>query len=184
MTETEQQALLQLAWHSIRYRLQHGRLPDIQLTDYPDSLQAPGACFVTIQRQGQLRGCIGSLEPHRPLALDVLHNASAAAFHDPRFAPLRAAELDGLSLHISVLGPSEPIVARNESELLVQIRPGIDGLILEDHGHRATFLPSVWEQLPEPAQFLRQLKRKAGLADDHWSDSLRFARYQCEYIGD
>lgn len=184
VTEQERQALLALAWQSIRQTLQQGRLPGIHLEDLPVALREPGACFVTLTKHGQLRGCIGSLQAHRPLALDVLHNASAAAFRDPRFPPVVTDELKQLSLHISVLGPSEALLADNEAELLAQLRPGIDGLTLDDGAHRATFLPSVWEQLPEAAQFLRQLKRKAGLADEYWSDSLRFERYQCEYLGD
>jgi uncharacterized protein len=127
-----------------------------------------------------LRGCIGSLEARRPLALDVAENAFASAFRDPRFAPLARAEEPRLDLHISVLSEAEQIPVRSEAELLASLRPGIDGVILSAGARRGTFLPSVWEQLPEPHRFLAQLKRKAGLPADYWSAELRVERYTVE----
>lgn len=174
--------LLELAWQSIRHAVEQASPLPLRSEDCPATLREDGACFVTLRRGGELRGCIGSLQAHRPLCQDVVHNAYAAALEDPRFMPLRAEELDGLELHISLLGPSEPLEVANEAALLKALRPGVDGLILEDGPHRATFLPSVWEQLPEPVQFLQQLKRKAGLPADHWSATMRFARYQCESV--
>ena len=143
-------------------------------------LQAPGAVFVTLTQHGELRGCIGSLEAHRSLLEDLRANARAAAFSDPRFAPLEAEELVRTRVEVSILSPPEPLPVRDEADLLAQLRPGIDGLILECGWHRATFLPQVWEQLPERRQFLAQLKRKAGLAPDFWSGDMRFARYGVE----
>ncbi len=177
---SERALLNEIALASIRHGLQTGRPAQVKLDALPHKLKQPGAAFVTLNRNGQLRGCIGSLEAHRPLAEDVAENAFAAAFRDPRFAPLSAPELDGLSLHISVLGQPEPMRFSSEADLVRQLRPGRDGLILEDGHHRGTFLPSVWESLPEPRDFLRHLKQKAGLPPDYWSDSLRVSRYDTE----
>ncbi len=140
----------------------------------------PGASFVTLTRHGELRGCIGSLEAWRPLAEDVAANARAAAFRDPRFAPLTAGELAGIRVEVSLLTPAQPLPWRDEAEALAQLRPGIDGVILIAGRHRATFLPQVWEQLPDPANFLAHLKRKAGLAADYWGSDLRLERYTVE----
>lgn len=140
----------------------------------------PGASFVTLTRHGELRGCIGSLEAWRPLAEDVAANARAAAFRDPRFTPLTAGELAGIRVEVSLLTPAQPLPWRDEAEALAQLRPGIDGVILIAGRHRATFLPQVWEQLPNPADFLAHLKRKAGLAADYWGSDLRLERYTVE----
>ncbi|MEW6119201.1 MAG: AmmeMemoRadiSam system protein B [Pseudomonadota bacterium] len=140
-------------------------------------LQQPGASFVTLTRGGALRGCIGTLQAHRPLGDDVRENAVAAAFRDPRFAPLSRAEFEQVRVEVSVLSPSEPLAVANEAEALDRLRPHVDGVVFE-YGHaRSTFLPQVWEQLPEPADFLAHLKRKAGLAADFWSDTVRLSRY-------
>jgi AmmeMemoRadiSam system protein A len=139
--------------------------------------------FVTLHLDGQLRGCIGSLEAHRPLAEDVAANAFAAAFRDPRFPPVSRAEAARLALEISVLSPAEPMHFRSEADLLAQLRPGIDGLILSDLGRRGTFLPSVWSQLPAARDFLVHLKHKAGLPADHWSATLSVERYTTESFG-
>jgi AmmeMemoRadiSam system protein A len=175
--------LLQLARQVIHHGLAHGEPMPVEAQDYPAPLRKPGACFVTLQLDDQLRGCIGSLEAFRPLIVDLAANAHAAAFHDPRFPPLTAAELDRLSIHISILSTPEPLTFASEQELLEQVRPGIDGLILSAGGHRGTFLPSVWESLPEPRQFLSQLKRKAALPPDYWSDKIQVWRYTTETIG-
>jgi AmmeMemoRadiSam system protein A len=172
--------MLRLAKDSIGWGLRHGQPLAVNLADYDVALREPGACFVTLNRHGQLRGCIGSLEAYRPLAEDVSENAYAAAFRDPRFNPLQASELEDLTLSISVLSPAQPMSFSSEQDLLQQIRPGIDGLILEHGYHRGTFLPSVWEQLPNPVEFLRHLKQKAGLPADFWADDIRISRYQTE----
>lgn len=140
-------------------------------------LQEPGATFVTLLREGRLRGCIGSLEASRPLADDVTHNARAAAFRDPRFDPLSAEEWPTTRVEVSLLAPAQALQFENEAELLAQLRPGEDGLILQWGHHRATFLPQVWESLPEKRQFLMELKRKAGLPQDFWEPGLSVARY-------
>lgn len=151
----------------------------------PDYLAAPGACFVTLNRaNGQLRGCIGSLEAYRPLIDDLIHNARAAAFEDPRFPPVRQDELASLYIHVSVLEPAEELYFQNEKELLDQIQPGIHGVIIQSGWHRATFLPSVWEQLPEPKEFLAALKLKAGIRDHEIGMPLRAWRYRVSEHGE
>jgi hypothetical protein len=147
---------------------------------HPDWLEAPGAVFVTLTEAGQLRGCIGSLEAHRPLGEDLEHNARAAAFGDPRFPPLKHAELPRVRVEVSVLTPATPMACSDEADALRQLRPGVDGVILEHGWHRATFLPQVWEQLPEPRVFLAHLKQKAGLAADFWANDVRLSRYGVE----
>lgn len=180
LEEDQRRRLLALARRSIRHGLAHGRPLSVQVGDYDPPLQEKRATFVTLERDGQLRGCIGTLQPYQPLVEDVAEHAFAAAFQDPRFLPLGADELEGLDIHIAVLSPAEPLRFSSEAGLLAQLRPGIDGLILEAPGHKGTFLPSVWASLPQPAEFLRQLKRKAGLPADFWSDDLRVFRYTTE----
>jgi len=176
----ERRSLLQLAAASIAHGLAHGRPLPVNPAEYPPRLRAPGAAFVTLHLQGRLRGCIGSLEAYRPLVEDVAENAFAAAFRDPRFPPLSQAEFPLLDIEVSVLSPPEALPVRSEAELLERIRPGVDGLILEEGARRGTFLPAVWESLPDPRSFVTQLKLKAGLPPDYWSDTLRVYRYHTE----
>jgi len=140
-------------------------------------LHAPGACFITLTQDGTLRGCIGSLEARRPLLADVQANAVAAAFHDPRFAPLAAREFEHTDVEVSLLSPMQALTFRSEDEALAQLRPGIDGLVFEFGRFRSTFLPQVWEQLPTAQDFMAQLKRKAGLPAGFWHDEVRLQRY-------
>ncbi|HET7525440.1 MAG TPA: AmmeMemoRadiSam system protein B [Burkholderiaceae bacterium] len=142
------------------------------------ALTAPGATFVTLRIGGELRGCVGTLTALRPLADDVRTQALCAAFRDSRFEPLSREEFDALEIEVSLLEPALPIAARSEADACAQLRPGVDGVILEWRGARATFLPQVWEQLPEPREFLSALKRKAGLASVFWADDLRLLRYR------
>jgi len=141
-------------------------------------LMLPGACFVTLLKNSQLRGCIGTLEAHRSLAEDVAHNSYNAAMRDPRFPCVESSELNDLELSISVLTKPKEVAVDSETQLLKQIRPGVDGVILDDGSHRATYLPSVWEQLPDAIDFIRELKCKAGLPKDYWSKSMRCFTYQ------
>ena len=182
LTETQQQTLLKIARDSIQHGLTTGRPLTVFLTDFPAELTVQRATFVTLEKHQQLRGCIGMLTAIRALVEDVADNAFSAAFRDPRFPPVNADELDQLDIHISILTPSEPIIFTSEADLLSQIQPYIDGLIIQESGRRGTFLPSVWEQLPDPKQFLRHLKQKAGLPPDYWSDSLKVYRYHTEMI--
>jgi AmmeMemoRadiSam system protein A len=140
-------------------------------------LAEPGATFVTLTQNGNLRGCIGSLTAYRPLAADVCANAVAAAFHDPRFEPLRPEELDHTSVEVSLLSPTQAMQFTDECDALAQLRPGIDGLVLEYRHQRSTFLPQVWEQLPTREAFMTQLKRKAGLPGNFWAPEIQLSRY-------
>ena len=141
-------------------------------------LHEPGASFVTLRETAELRGCIGSLSATRPLIEDVRSNAVAAAFRDPRFPPLRLEEFDAILIEVSLLTPVVPMSFRDEADALAQLRPGVDGVVFACGHARATFLPQVWESLPEPHQFLAQLKYKAGLAADFWAPEVELACYQ------
>lgn len=169
--------LLLLAAFSIDYGLTHGEAYPINLQDHPKPLQENGACFITLKKKGDLRGCIGSPQAFRPLVTDVAENAYRAAFADSRFPKLKAEEREEIELSISVLSPQSPLVFNNEDEFLAQLRPGTDGLVIEDGAMRALFLPSVWAQLPRPEEFLRRLKIKAGMPPNHWSESFRARRF-------
>lgn len=180
LNDQQKYQLLQVARDSIKHGLETGDELPVDIADYDAALAEKRATFVTLHKHHQLRGCIGILEPLRPLVEDVSHNAYAAAFSDTRFAPLAAAEFDDLDFHISILATPEEISFSSEDDLIRQIRPGTDGLILEDGYHRGTFLPSVWESLPSREDFLMHLKQKAGLPKDYWSDSIKIRRYSVE----
>jgi len=165
--------LLTIARSAIAERLGLGGL---EASDH-GALHQQSATFVTLRKTGQLRGCIGSLEAVRPLGLDVRENAIAAAFRDPRFEPLAAVEFPATSVEVSLLSAAERLEAGSEEELLANLRPGIDGVILEFGRHRATFLPQVWESLVDPREFLSELKQKAGLPEDFWHAGLSVSRY-------
>jgi len=147
--------------------------PDLQ-SDLRDEMRAS---FVTLTLNGHLRGCIGSLEARRPLFEDVAQNAVAAAFHDPRFAPLTAAEWAQTKIEVSLLSPMQPMSFTNETDALAQLRPKVDGVVLIYRQQRATFLPQVWEQFADATRFIAALKQKAGLAADFWSDEIKLSRY-------
>ena len=152
----------------------------IPVDDKAPFLIEPGATFVTLKQGSQLRGCIGSLSAHRTLLEDVRHNAVAAAFSDARFRKLDIGEFGAVKVEVSLLSRPEPMRFADQADLLTQLRPEIDGLILECGVHRSTFLPQVWESLPEPAVFLAHLKAKAGLPQDFWSPEVRVSRYTVE----
>ncbi len=174
--------LLNLASGSIQNGLQYGAALEVDPSGYPDRFRRNGACFVTLKIRGRLRGCIGTLEGTRPLVVDLAENAYKAAFSDPRFPALTLDEFRFLEMDISILSPPEPILFSSEADLVQKVRPGIDGLILEDGMRRGTFLPSLWDTLSDPWEFVRELKRKAGFDPDYWSDTLKVQRYTTETI--
>ncbi len=180
LSDGDRKVLREVARRSVLSGLEFHRPLDVDIGDYSESLRQERATFVTLNINGNLRGCIGTLEAYRPLVVDIAHNAYAAAFSDPRFPPVGPAEYEQLDYHISVLSDTSPMQFDSEADLLRQIRPGIDGLVLEDNGYRGTFLPSVWEQLPEREAFLAHLKQKAGLPASYWSDTLKVSRYTVE----
>jgi len=168
--------LLALAREGLQATLGRGVVPPQHLVE-PPWLREPGATFITLREDGELRGCVGSIRAYRPLGEDVVANARAAALYDSRFPPVSPAELPRISLEVSLLSPPEPLAAASEDEAIARLRPGVDGVILEDGPARSTFLPQVWEQLPEPRRFLAYLKQKAGLRPDSWSPTLRLWTY-------
>ncbi len=140
-------------------------------------LQAPGASFVTLTQEGRLRGCIGTIDVHRPLVDDVRANAVGAAFRERRFPPLTALEVPHTDIEVSVLSEHEPLMVGDEDAAIAQLRPGVDGIVLLRGARRATFLPQVWQTLPEPLDFLGRLKIKAGLPPSFWDDDIQLLRY-------
>ncbi len=173
-------ALLDLAVSSVRHGLERGQplAPD----GLPPALEAAGASFVTLHSHGELRGCIGSARAWRALAADVADNAYGSAFNDPRFPSLRAAELDGLDLDISLLGAPEPFPVASEAALVAALVPGRDGLILAEGANRGLFLPAVWDSVEDAADFVRHLKHKSGLPADYWSDRITIERFETRSI--
>lgn len=182
LNNERQQLLLKVAKDSIAYGLTQGKPLPVDANDYSVQLQEIRATFVTLEINKQLRGCVGMLEAVQPLVVDVANNAFLAAFRDHRFAPVSQTEHPHLEIHISILSPPETMIFESEEDLIGQLRPNIDGLIMQDGGRRGTFLPSVWQSLPEPRQFLQQLKVKTGLSQSYWSDTLQVSRYCCEII--
>jgi AmmeMemoRadiSam system protein A len=171
--EEKGSTLLKLARAEIGSKLGQPATPPAQA----GWLMEPGASFVTLTRQGELRGCIGTLEAHRSLGIDVRENAVAAAFRDPRFMPLSHAEFDEIRVEVSLLSPAQALAVADEATALAALRPNVDGVVFEYRHFRSTFLPQVWEQLPEPAEFMAHLKRKAGLPMDFWAEDVRLSRY-------
>lgn len=171
--EAEAARLLALARDSVRHGLEHGRplAPDPSLTG---PLTQPGACFVSLHIGEDLRGCIGRTEASLRLIDQLLDNAFAAAFHDPRFPPLEHGELVRLSFEVHVLTPMEPLAFASLADLYEKLRRGVDGLQLETPTRRGVFLPVMWEQLPEPREFVGQLLRKAGIREDEPFTAQRF----------
>ena len=170
--------LLRLARASIEHGLVFERPLPVDYAELPAALADTAATFTTLRFRGQLRGCCGTLEAVRPLAGDVAHSAFRAAFRDVRFEPLGKHELEAVRLEVSVLSPLEPVPFSGEADLLRRLTPGVDGLVIIAEGRRATFLPKVWEMLPDPRQFLRALKSKCGLPEKYWSERLEFQRYR------
>lgn len=136
-----------------------------------------GASFITLTQYGELRGCIGTLQAHRPLLADVKSNAVSAALHDTRFLPLTREEFATVQVEISLLSTTQPMAVRDEADALAQLSPGTDGVVFEYGRHRSTFLPQVWESLAQPTLFLAMLKRKAGLPDNFWAEDVKLSRY-------
>jgi AmmeMemoRadiSam system protein A len=175
--------LTALARAAIARRLGQAAVPE-PAGPVPAWLQATKASFVTLKLNGTLRGCIGSLEACRPLRDDVRANAVAAGFRDPRFPSLSTREYAAIAIEVSVLTDPAPFLVRDEADAAARLRPGHDGVILAAQGRRATYLPQVWEDLPDPAAFLASLRRKAGLPAAYWGDDIRLWRYSVAVFGE
>jgi AmmeMemoRadiSam system protein A len=163
---------------------QAGPVPVPQFETLPVQLLEPGASFVTLKRAGELRGCRGLLEPVRPLALDVWHNAWASAYDDPRFPPVGVSELPEIDIEVSLLSALERVLAETQEQLLGSLEPGRHGVLIALGPRRATFLPQVWKSLPEPSRFLAELKSKAGIPRDYWSPDIEAWRYTTHSLGE
>ena len=173
--------LSQIAWDAIDYGLSHGETLTPSLNGRKKRLTQPGASFVTLKTiNGRLRGCIGTLFSQTPLMVNVSHNAHNAAFFDSRFKPVVESERYAIQMQLSVLSEPEKIEGNSESEILEQVRPYKDGLIFRERDRRSTFLPAVWDSIPDPVAFLRQLKIKGGFAEDYWSEHVEVLRYTTE----
>ena len=176
--------LLALARQSIEQGLLEQRWVAMPQVGLPEILQQHRGSFVTLRIGKQLRGCCGNLIANRPIGEDVWRNAWASAFADPRFSPLEHEEWPDAHVHISVLSPLETVTVSDQAELVAMLRPGIDGLVLERGEERATFLPDVWEQVPEPVEFVLHLMKKAGWSTDSWSAEIKVQRYTTESFGE
>lgn len=175
--------LIAVAEQAIDHGLAHGTPPAMEIDRWPETLRAERASFVTLlAADGRLRGCIGTIEPCRPLVADIGANAFSAAFEDPRFPPLRSAERAGLSCELSILTSPEPMEFADEADLIQRLRPGVDGVLIESGARRGTLLPAVWEQLPDPVEFWQTLKQKAGIAQGMLPEDLTVYRYRAEHI--
>lgn len=169
--------LLEVARNSIRHGLDVGGPLAVDPSEFPPDLREPRATFVTLKRANALRGCTGSIEARRPLVADIAHNAHASAFADPRFSPLTPPEFEDLEIQLSILSPLERIHVDSEEALVAELRPKVDGLVISDGERLGTYLPAVWDTLPEARKFVQELKRKAGLPQDYWSSTLELYRY-------
>jgi len=183
LSPAQRSELLALARTSIEASLPTGERAPYGGPPLHGDLIRPSASFVTLRVGEELRGCCGTIEASRPLHVDVWNNAYASAFADPRFPELTPAEWSDTGIEISVLSQPEPCDIRNDAELLEVLRPGIDGLILQAGARRTTFLPAVWEQLPDPQQFIRHLKLKAGWPADFWPPDMQVWLYTTESFG-
>ncbi len=184
LPDDDRRRLIEAARYGVRFGLEHGRPPRVELgAGLSPTLTARRASFVTLTLDGRLRGCIGSVVAHRALLLDVIDNAWKAAFGDRRFPPLTAEEADRLDVSVSILSTPFTLDVADEADLVGRLRPDVDGLIFQDGDRRGIFLPSVWSSLPKAEAFVAQLKRKAGLPVDHWTDTVRVSRYTTESFG-
>jgi len=181
LNDVEQEILLKIAREALEKAVQGIPLPEVKLNKLPPSLQANGASFVTLTINDRLRGCIGTLEAYQPLAEDVQEHAVAAALQDFRFPNVEPSELPLIEIEVSVLTPREPLIYDGPDDLIQKIRPGMDGVVLEDGFRKATFLPQVWEKLTSPESFLSQLCMKMGAPDDLWRKKpLKVFTYQVQ----
>jgi AmmeMemoRadiSam system protein A len=187
LTEAEQRQALDYARRAATEPLRNGGGAGGRWRPAVDALSGalrdPGACFVTLHTDGQLQGCIGTLAARRPLGVDVAANAAAAAFDDPRLPPLTLSDVATTDVAVSVLGTMRPMTAADLGALRDGLRPGVDGLVVEAAGRRATFLPSVWAQVADGDEFLAALWRKAGLIPGSWPDGITLRTYEVQEFG-
>ena len=184
LSDDDLQRLVRVAEQSVEVAVLRGATDHPDIADHPAALREPRAVFVTLRRHGHLRGCIGTLAATQPLVMAVADRARASALADPRFDPVQPHELDDLEVSVSVLTAPAPLAVDDFDELVAALRPGIDGIVVEAGQHRATFLPSVWEELTEPLQFLDALWLKADLSPRTWPPHIRISRYTAQHATD
>ncbi len=170
LTQSDQKILLSIARDAVERSVRRQKLTDISSSELSPPLKAEGASFVTLTKVGILRGCIGTLEAYQPLAKDVQEHAVAAALQDPRFPVVQPQECSTIEIEVSVLTPKERLMYEGSQDLIEKIRPGIDGVVLQDGFRKATFLPQVWEKLPSPEEFLTHLCMKMGVNGNFWRE--------------
>lgn len=181
LSEDEGRYLLGVARKTIKNRLGNQEEPPIEWKDLPDKFKEKMGTFVTVTIDGNLRGCIGHIIPREPLIEGVMENAINAAFKDPRFSPLTKEEFDKIEIEVSILTPPKGLSYEDAEDLLNKLRPGVDGVIIKKGYHEATFLPQVWEQLPDKEEFLTHLCLKAGLSPSSWkTENLQISTYQVQ----
>ncbi len=187
LDEADRLVLIELASTTLLQSLKHHPddttwVRDLDLSWVPTRLTRPGASFVTLERDGRLLGCIGTLRAYQPLALDVVTHTLDAAYRDPRFSGITSDDVHALDIEISLLGDMQPCEAQGFAELQRALRPYIDGVFIRSQLRRGTLLPSVWDDLPDPNQFIEALWRKAGIPPGVWPDDLEVSTYEVEKI--
>ncbi len=169
--------LIRIAAQTVAYSIKNAHPPSLDITSFPKELQEKRATFVTLNKNGNLRGCIGTVQAYQALIADVVENAFKAAMKDPRFSPIELEEASELKISISLLSPVEKMFFSDAADFINQLRPKVDGLVISDQGKRSLFLPQVWDKIPEKLEFVRQLKQKAGLPSNYWGDTLQAWRF-------
>ena len=177
LTQKDQKMLKKVAHDAVVHAIYYSEELPISLSKFPATLHSYQNTFVTLKYNGKVIGCMGSLEANQPLVNDVVHHAFSASYYDPRFPDPKTIDPEKIEIHISLLSPIEEIKFSSEQELLSAIRPGQDGLLMCEGQQSGTFLPAVWDSIPDPESFLKELKRKAGLPGDYWSDTIKVYRY-------
>ena len=169
--------LIRIAAQTVAYSIKNGHPPALDIASFPQELQEKRATFVTLNKNGNLRGCIGTVQAYQALIADVVENAFKAAMKDTRFLPIEIEEASELEISISLLSPFEKMTFSDEADFMNQLRPKVDGLVISDQGKRSLFLPQVWDKIPEKLEFVSQLKQKAGLPSNYWGDALQAWRF-------
>ena len=180
LTEEDKNVLKAIARDAVIHSINYSKELPVSLSEFPATLHDYQNTFVTLKYNGKVIGCMGSLAADQPLINDVAHNAFSASYYDPRFPDPKTIDPEEIEIHISLLSPAEEIKFSSEQELLTKIRPGKDGLLIREGRRQGTFLPAVWDSIPDPKSFLKELKHKAGLPVDYWSDTIKVYRYTTE----
>ena len=184
ISQDDEIKLLSIAHESVNFGLKYGESLKVDKQKYSATLQTNCGTFTTLRSDGELRGCCGSIEAILPLISAVTYSAYRSAFQDSRFPPLQSSELKGLTISISILSPTEELQFENEEDVMNQINPGVDGLVIEYMDLKGTLLPSVWESIPDKYQFFSMVKQKAGLPEEFWSEDIRVLRYTTHTIAE